>query len=380
MNFSELHSHLKGLQKRAQVSAYQQKTEWSCSAATLKAALLHHGHDFSEEELIKAIGARKGCGAETTDIMNGAKKLGFDAYEGSFKNLEDAKETLRKGIPIIADVQSFNYPGKGHYIVIAGFKPGKGYIVMDPNTKGKTAIDNWRLMSAEELEEKWWDRAMAPPHELMPKWGVMVKPKSKEKKANGDMLQYFSDNPKKLKEYNERQAKKKKACLSKSASPKHPTAQERFYTGTKKKESGLADHWAVPKPFSADNFRKSPIGKTIGMTQKNAQGDTLGWGAMRRAKGESASAKPSFFGKSAEAGFIDELCKIANAGTTMEAISIGAKAGGLINGARHASNTNEPDRFSRVVKGVATGALVGALLALGMQRNAVGKKTFGGKL
>ena len=169
--------------KLAQVDAYQQKTEWSCSAATLKAALLHHGHDFSEEELIKAIGARKGRGAETTDIMNGAKKLGFDAYEGSFKSLDDAKETLKKGLPIIADIQSFNYPGKGHYIVIAGFKPGKGFIVMDPNTKGKTAIDNWRVLSAEKLEEIWWDRAMAPPHKLMPKWGVMVKPKSLEKDA-----------------------------------------------------------------------------------------------------------------------------------------------------------------------------------------------------
>jgi len=39
-------------EKKAQVSAYQQKTEWSCSAATLKAVALHHGVDLSEEEII----------------------------------------------------------------------------------------------------------------------------------------------------------------------------------------------------------------------------------------------------------------------------------------------------------------------------------------
>lgn len=217
-----------GLLKEAQVSAYQQKTEWSCSAATLKAVALHHGVELSEGEIVKAIGARKGRGAETTDIMNGAKKLGFDAYEGSFANLDDAKKTLKKGIPIIADVQSFNYPGKGHYIVIAGFKPGQGFIVMDPNTKGKTAIDNWRLMSAEELEEKWWDRAMAPPHKLMRKWGVMVKPKDKEKTANGDMMQYFADNPQKLKEYQARQAAKKKGKKRVLPWGREMTAQERF--------------------------------------------------------------------------------------------------------------------------------------------------------
>jgi len=183
MNLSEIHRRSIEFTKTAQVDAYQQKTEWSCSAGTLKSVLQHYGIEISEEEIVKAIGAREGRGAETTDIVEGARKLGFDASEGSFSSLEEAKKTLKQGVPIIADIQSFNYPGKGHYIVITGFKPGKGFIVMDPNTKGKTAIPNWRVLSEEKLEKIWWDRAMAPPHKLMKRWGVLVKPKSKEKTA-----------------------------------------------------------------------------------------------------------------------------------------------------------------------------------------------------
>ena len=172
-----------GLEKLAQVDAYQQKTQWSCSAGSLVAVAKHHGIDITEEQAVKAIGAREGRGAETTDIVEGARKLGLEAWEGSFPSLDSAKEVLKAGNPIIADVQSFNYKGKGHYIVIAGYKPGKGFILMDPNTKGKTAIPNWRILSDKEMEKKWWDRAMAPPHKLMMRWGVVVTPKEKEKTA-----------------------------------------------------------------------------------------------------------------------------------------------------------------------------------------------------
>lgn len=182
MIFTNIHRRL-GLEKIAQVDAYQQKTQWSCSAGALVAVAKHHGHDITEEEAVKAIGAREGRGAETTDIVEGARKLGLEAWEGSFPTLASAEEVLKAGNPIIADVQSFNYKGKGHYVVIAGYLPGKGFILMDPNTKGKTAVPNWRILSDKEMEKKWWDRAMAPPHELMPKWGVVVTPK-KEKTAN----------------------------------------------------------------------------------------------------------------------------------------------------------------------------------------------------
>jgi len=180
VRLSDLHTVRQRLVKLAQVGTHQQETEWTCSAACLRSALIHLGYDLPESELAKVIGAQQGKGAETTDIVDAAKKLGLESWEQSFRTLEVAKEVLRQGIPIIADIQSFNHPGKGHYALLAGFGED-GFKMMDPNTKGKTAVPNWRQISDSKLEEIWWDRAMAPPHEMMPKWGVMVmEPLSKE--------------------------------------------------------------------------------------------------------------------------------------------------------------------------------------------------------
>lgn len=157
------------LEKIAEVLPYQQKTQWTCSAACLKAVLNHHGVEVPELLLIQLIGARPGRGAECDQIANAARKLGFSAFEYSFANLDQAKVLLDQDLPIICDIQSFNHPGKGHYVVMTGIEDVVH--LMDPNTPGNT-----REISKEEMEERWWDRAMAPPHQMMPKWGIVVVP------------------------------------------------------------------------------------------------------------------------------------------------------------------------------------------------------------
>ncbi len=174
MRFSDIHSARARLLKTAQALTHQQETEWTCSAACLRAALLHLGYDLPEAELAAVIGAREGRGAETTEIVEAAKALGLDAWEQGFNTLDDAKKVLAQRIPIIADIQSFNYAGKGHYVLLCGYNEN-GFMVMDPNTKGATVVPNWRTVPDSKMEEIWWDRAMAPPHELMPKWGVMIR-------------------------------------------------------------------------------------------------------------------------------------------------------------------------------------------------------------
>lgn len=158
--------------KLAKVSPYQQKTQYSCSAACLKAVLEHWGHDrLSEAEVMHAIGVRDRGGAEVDQITEGAKVLGFDAYDKCFESLDDARSVTDQDIPIVADFQSFNNPGKGHYVVITKIDDENVYL-MDPNTDG-----NERVLTREEAEGRWWDRTMAPPHRLMPRWGVVVTPK-----------------------------------------------------------------------------------------------------------------------------------------------------------------------------------------------------------
>lgn len=158
--------------KLAQVTPYQQKTQYSCSAACLKAVLEHYGADmYAEHEIMHEIGVSDRGGAEVTQITEAARRLGFDAYDKCFSSLEEARSITQQDIPIIADFQSFKNPGKGHYVVITKIDDDTVHL-MDPNTDG-----NERIITRAEAERRWWDRTMAKPHRLMPKWGVVVTPK-----------------------------------------------------------------------------------------------------------------------------------------------------------------------------------------------------------
>lgn len=162
------------LEKIAEVVPYQQSTDWTCSAACLKAVLGHYGVDVPEEICVRVIGTRKGRGAECNEIMWGAHKLGFDAFEFSFDSIEQAKTLADKDIPIIADIQSFNHPGKGHYVVVTGIDDDIVHL-MDPNTPG-----NERHLSSEEMDDRWWDHTMQAPHTLMMKHGIVILPPENE--------------------------------------------------------------------------------------------------------------------------------------------------------------------------------------------------------
>ncbi len=161
---------VKELEKTAKVSPYQQKTEWTCSAASLATVIQHYGGSLTEEEAVPLIGAQEGRGAEVTDIVEGAIKSGFEAFDHLFSSLEEANVLLELDIPIICDIQSFNHEGKGHYVVLHKIDE-QGCHLMDPNTPG-----NERVISKEHMDACWWDYTMAKPHELREKWGVVVLP------------------------------------------------------------------------------------------------------------------------------------------------------------------------------------------------------------
>jgi ABC-type bacteriocin/lantibiotic exporter with double-glycine peptidase domain len=162
--------HLSELEKIAKVSPYQQKTQWTCSAACFKAVLEHYGIPIEEEAAVQLIGARPGRGAEVTEIAEAARQYGLDAFEYSFDSLKQAKILLDQQIPIICDVQSWNHPGKGHYVVLVSMDQVQAHL-MDPNTPS-----NQRTIPLTEMESRWWDHKMEPPHEVVHKWGIVILP------------------------------------------------------------------------------------------------------------------------------------------------------------------------------------------------------------
>ncbi len=164
----------KGIEKRASayVTPYQQKDLKACSAACLKMVLGYYGTNKSEEELKKVIGVHS-SGAEVTEITAACKKLGFKAFDKEF-SIESARKCVNAGIPIIMDGKSYNHPGKGHYTVLCNIKNGKAHIA-DPNTPG-----NKRVISLEELEDRWTSKEMYSPHRAKKRWGIAIIPNEEQ--------------------------------------------------------------------------------------------------------------------------------------------------------------------------------------------------------
>lgn len=157
------------MRKLARISPHQQKTQSNCSAACLHVVLRHHGLDVPEELLAQLIGVEEGRGAELFQIVGAARALKFEAKQAEI-HLPAAIALVKGGFPIICDVQSWNFPGKGHYCVLAEIH-GDMAEIMDPNVDG-----NWRNMSIYDFAERWWDYEMYPPHRKMLHAGVLITP------------------------------------------------------------------------------------------------------------------------------------------------------------------------------------------------------------
>lgn len=132
------------------VEPYQQVTQFSCSCASLLAVLKHYGIDqgLTEADLAPLVGLTP-MGAWPYQIVVACSQLGLNAFELKLKSLEDAKNYLAAGIPIIAEVASWNMPGRGHFVVVVSINATTAEI-MDPNTPG-----NWRTLSLAELRDRW---------------------------------------------------------------------------------------------------------------------------------------------------------------------------------------------------------------------------------
>ncbi len=135
---------------------FQQTSQRNCSAACLKMVLKYYGIDKDETELANLIGINR-QGAEGDKIAKAAKKLNFEA-EWKQLSPSEAIKLLNDGVPIIADMKSWNYPqpGRYHWVVIEDIdlKNNKVHIA-DPNTPG-----NRRVITYKELDERWRSKNM----------------------------------------------------------------------------------------------------------------------------------------------------------------------------------------------------------------------------
>ena len=128
-----------------------QDNGYTCGPTSLSMAIQCLFDYISEQRCAKACNTIKGRGTNPSDLIAGAKKLGYKLTQIS-RNKTAVKSALSKAEPVIAHIQTkparcLGYTGDyGHYILIYGLTNDGQYKIADP-TKGikkcaSTIIDN----------------------------------------------------------------------------------------------------------------------------------------------------------------------------------------------------------------------------------------------
>lgn len=131
------------------VEPYQQITNYSCGAATLKAVMKHYGEDVDEPRLMREVGVHPKTGSTAGQVATAARRRGYVAQERQFRSVEELSVFTEQDVPVIIAIRSFNNPHQGHFVVATKVK-GDRVKIMDPNTRG-----NKRVLSAAELDKRW---------------------------------------------------------------------------------------------------------------------------------------------------------------------------------------------------------------------------------
>lgn len=138
----------------------RQSANYSCGATALQAVLNYWGIDIEENELIELLGTNPDYGTDERDLVRVARQVGLEAELKDNLTLSDLKRSIREGVPVIVDCQSWRgsaYSNKswsddwydGHYMVVIGVDDKNVYLE-DPYTLGYRGF-----IPAQEFLERW---------------------------------------------------------------------------------------------------------------------------------------------------------------------------------------------------------------------------------
>lgn len=133
---------LNGKNKLPIVLKYQE-TAYTCCCASLNMCMQGFGDYIDEQTISKYLNTTK-TGTAPTDLINGAKKLGYEVTSIS-RNFNAVKKAKDKGYGVIAHIDTskapcLGYTGQyGHYICIARVTKAGNYRVYD-STKGIKSV------------------------------------------------------------------------------------------------------------------------------------------------------------------------------------------------------------------------------------------------
>jgi len=144
--------------KHLQFPISRQTYNFDCGAKSLQCVFAYYGLDAREDHIMHYAHTNSKDGTSIDNLVKTAKHYGFKAESRSL-NIDDIKQFINKGIPIIVDIQA--HPDKkllhwdrdwkdGHYVVVIGYNQHYLYFE-DPSSIVRT------YLSYSEFLERWHD-------------------------------------------------------------------------------------------------------------------------------------------------------------------------------------------------------------------------------
>jgi len=89
------------------------QTKGFCGPFAVKAVLNYYGVEKTIDEIAELIHATHDYGCDPIDIVEGVKKIGFEAFYEKNSSIEKVKKYVEAGVPAI--VEWFSPEDNGHY-------------------------------------------------------------------------------------------------------------------------------------------------------------------------------------------------------------------------------------------------------------------------
>jgi len=140
----------------------RQTFEFDCGPKALQLVMAYYGVDMREDELIKELGTDQQQGTPVANMIAVAESKGFHVQAKNGWSLDELKELVDKGHPVIVLLQAWaerymtledwrNNYDDGHYAIVIGYTNGI-MVFEDPSSIRRT----W--LTEEEFLVRWHDK------------------------------------------------------------------------------------------------------------------------------------------------------------------------------------------------------------------------------
>ena len=159
-----------------------QSRDYTCGVSSLRSVLLYYGEEYSDRELIAALGSNPRNGTSYRSILRFANRTFADPHKRNFRmrkvtgmTADDLRRQIYLGRPVILSLQAWGKPGvdlrrqwdEGHYAVAVGYDENNIYF-MDPSTAGRYAY-----IPIGEFLDRWHDQDPVTGEKLV-HWGLVI--------------------------------------------------------------------------------------------------------------------------------------------------------------------------------------------------------------